>query len=388
MLQRNKSKKLQRYAGSFPAIALIGARQCGKTTLAKEYVKSTGREFVYVDVEKPSDREKLRNPELFFNDNKDKIVVIDEVQLMPELFSAMRSAIDEDRRPLRFLVLGSANPDIMKGVSESLAGRIAYVELQPFNLQELESLEIPVREHHFYGGFPNAILEKDIQSRLDWLDNFISTYIQRDLPMYGLPISPVQTRRLLEMLAWINGNLLNYSSVGKSLGVSNVTLKSYLEFLNGSFITMELESFHFNIKKRLTKSTKLYFRDTGILHRFLKLNSFNDLLGTPFLGASWEAYVINQIQSLKNDEVDLFFYRTYSGAEIDLVLARGMKPVAAVEIKFSEQPVLSRGNTTSIQDLGTTQNFIIVPGDQDYRKSETLRVCGVQQFLESYLPGI
>ncbi len=388
MITRTRQKKLARYAKSFPAIAIIGARQCGKTTLAKEFVKGTGREYVYVDIEKPSDRDKLKNAELFFEDNKGKTVVIDEVQLMPELFSAMRSAIDEDRRPLRFLLLGSANPDIMKGVSESLAGRIAYLELQPFNLLELSGLEIPIKEHHFYGGFPNVILEKDKEVQLDWLDNFISTYVQRDLPMYGLPTSPVQTRRLLEMLAWINGNLLNYSSVGKSLGVSHVTLKSYMEYLNGSFVTMELEPFHFNIKKRLTKSTKVYFTDTGLLHRFLKLNSYNDLLGTPFLGASWEAYVINQVRALKSDEIDLFFYRTYSGAEIDLVLAKGMQPVASVEIKFSEKPDLSRGNTTSIQDLGTTQNFIIVPGEQDYRKTENLRVCGIEQFLEGYLPNL
>lgn len=386
MIIRTRQKKLERYAKSFPAIAIIGARQCGKTTLAKEFVKSTGHDFVYVDIEKPSDRDKLKNAELFFGDNKDKTVVIDEVQLMPELFSAMRSAIDEDRRPMRFLLLGSANPDIIKGVSESLAGRIAYLQLQPFSLLELEGQEIPIREQHFFGGFPDVILEKDNETRIDWLDNFISTYVQRDLPMYGLPISPIHTRRLLEMLAWINGNLLNYSSVGKSLGVSHVTLKSYMEYLNGSFVTMELEPFHFNIKKRLTKSTKVYFTDTGLLHRFLKLNSFNDLLGTPFLGASWEAYVINQIRALTSDELDLFFYRTYSGAELDLVLAKGMQPVASVEIKFSEKPDLSRGNTTSIQDLGTTQNFIIVPGEQDYRKSETLRVCGVQQFLEGYLP--
>ncbi len=156
--------------------------------------------------------------------------------------------------------------------------------------------------------------------------------------MYGLPTSPVQTRRLLEMLAWINGNLLNYSSVGKSLGLSHVTLKGYMAYLNGSFVTMELEPFHFNIKKRLTKSTKIYCKDTGLLHRFLKVSTYNDLLGTPFLGASWEAYVINQVFASKSEELDMFFYRTYSGAEMDLVLARGMKPVASIEIKFSEKP--------------------------------------------------
>ncbi|MEX0965631.1 MAG: ATP-binding protein [Bacteroidia bacterium] len=386
MIERARTKKLARYAKTFPAIAIIGPRQCGKTTLAKAFVKSMEREYVYVDVEKASDRDKLENPELFFADHRDKTVVIDEVQLMPALFSALRSAIDEDRRPMRFLLLGSANPDIMKDTSETLAGRLAYLELQPFNIEELKAHEISVGEHHFFGGFPNAILEKDSEARLDWLDNFIATYIQRDLPMYGLPTSPVQTRRLLEMLAWLNGKLLDYSNIGKSLGVSHVTLKSYLEYLHASFVTMELEPFHFNIKKRLTKSSKVYFRDTGVLHRFLKLANYNELLSTPFLGNSWETYVINQIYSLKNDEVELFFYRTYSGAELDLVLAKGMKPMATVEIKFSEKPDLTRGNTTSIKDLGSTDNYVIVPGEQDYRKSETIRVCGLRQFLEGYLP--
>lgn len=388
MIERQRSVKFARYAKNFPAVAIIGPRQCGKTTLAKEFMKNAGHNFVYVDIEKPSDKDKLKNAELFFEDNMDKTVVIDEIQLMPELFSAMRSSIDEDRRPLRFVVLGSANPEIIRGVSESLAGRIAYLELSPFNLLELGVQEVSIKDHHFYGGFPDVILQKDTEARINWLDNFIATYIQRDLPMYGLPTSPVQTLRLLEMLAWINGNLLNYSSVGKSLGVSHVTLKGYMEYLNGSFVTMELEPFHFNIKKRLTKSTKIYFTDTGLLHRFLKLNSYSDLLGNPFLGASWEAYVINQIRAVKSGGINMFFYRTYSGAEIDLVLAKGMEPVAAIEIKFSEKPQLSRGNTTSIQDLGTNQNFIIVPGEQDYRQKETLRVCGVQQFLEGYLPGL
>lgn len=386
MIKRTREAKLERYAQRFPAIAIIGPRQCGKTTLAKEFVKNRGWEFIYVDIEKASDREKLENAELFFQDNRHKTIVIDEVQLMPELFSAMRSAIDEDRRPMRFLLLGSANPDIVRGVSESLAGRIAYLELQPFNMLELKEEPISLREQHFYGGFPDVILDKDAEGRLEWLDNFISTYIQRDLPMYGLSASPVQARRLLEMLAWSNGNLLNYSSVGKSLGVSHVTLKNYMEYLTGSFVVMELEPYHFNIKKRLTKSSKVYFRDTGILHRFLKIRSFDELLGTPFLGASWEAFVINQINALKPEDVELFFYRTYSGAEMDLVLVKGLRPVASVEIKFSEKPALSRGNTTSIQDLGTEANYIIVPGEQDYRKSETLRVCGVREFLEGYLP--
>ncbi len=388
MQDRLQHKKLARFAKKFPAVAIIGPRQCGKTTLAKVYAEKANTPFLYLDLEKTSDRAKLENAELFFGDNEDKTLILDEIQLMPQLFSSLRSAIDQNRKPLRFLLLGSAHPNLIRSSAESLAGRITYIELQPFNLFELDKTKTSVNDHFFYGGFPEVILDDDVQQRRDWLDQFINTYIQRDLPLYGLQASQNQTRRLVEMMAWNAGTLLNYSSLGKSLGVSHNTLKAYLDFLEGAFMLFELKPFHPNIKKRLTKSSKFYFTDSGLLHRLLRLINYNELLGTPFLGNSWEGYVITQIIGLKNDDTQLYFYRTYSGAEMDLVLVKGQNPVASIEIKFSESPSLSRGNTSSINDLGTENNFIVIPGVQDYRKSETLTVCGLEVFLEFYLPNL
>lgn len=384
MIERFEKQNVLRFSKKFPAVAILGPRQCGKTTLAKMIVQDLNTSAVYLDLEKGSDRAKLEQPETFFEDNQDKTIVLDEIQLMPALFSHLRSAIDSHRKPFRFLLLGSASPDLIRGSSESLAGRIAFVELQPFNLLEIKNNNI--KDHFFYGGFPEVALEADKSSALDWLEQFIQTYIMRDLPSYGLPATPTQTRRLVEMLAWNNGNLLNYSNIAKSLGVSHNTIKHYLEFLRGSYMVYELEPFHFNIKKRLSKSSKLYFTDTGMLHRLLRIENYSALLGTPFLGNAWEAYVINQIKALKPERLYLYFYRTYSGAEIDLVLTKGLQPIASVEIKFSDEPSLTRGNTTSIQDLGTEQNFIVVQGEQDYRKRENLTVCGVKEFLINYLP--
>jgi predicted AAA+ superfamily ATPase len=384
LISRLQLQTLQNLANSFPVIGIIGPRQVGKTTLAKEFSKLISKETVYLDLERPSDIDKLKEPELFLGELTDKCVMLDEVQRLPEIFPLLRSLVDEHRVPLRFVLLGSASPDLLRNTSETLAGRIAYAELGGFNFLEIKE-NLSLKEHHFKGGFPEAALSPDIETTKLWLDNFIITYLERDLPLLGLTASPVVTRRLLEMLAWQNGRILNYSTLSKSLGFSNQTANRYIDFLEGAFLITRLQPFYFNIKKRLVKSPKILMRDTGMLHRLLRLESFEQLMGNPLLGASWEAYVIEQIRGLKSNDIDLYFYRTHAGAEVDLVLAKSLKAVSSIEIKFTSTPNMSKGMHQCIADLETGKNFIITPKSDDYPIRENVRACNIERFLTKYL---
>ena len=301
-----------------------------------------------------------------------------------ELLPLLRSLIDEKREPLRFIILGSAGPDLLKRSSETLAGRIAYLELGGFNLLEISEL-CPMRTHHFRGGFPESTLAPTDDQSQKWLDNFIATYIERDLPLLGLRASPIRIRKLWEMLAWQNGSLLNYTSISKSLGLSHHTVAGYIDFLESAYLVTRLQPYHFNIKKRLVKSPKIYLRDTGILHRLLRITDFHQLSGSPFLGASWEAYVIEQVRNLKPDNIDLYFYRTHAGAEMDLVFVKGLQPVATAEIKYTAVPKPVKSTLQCIADLGTRKNFIIVPQDDDIPVHASVQACGLRIFLEKYL---
>lgn len=367
-------------AGEYsPVIGILGPRQVGKTTLAKSFVETLPKESVYLDLEKPSDARKLTEPELYLRANQDRCVVIDEVQLMPALFPLIRALVDELRVPLRFILLGSATPDIIRNSSESLAGRIAYLQLSPFTRQEIP--EVPIQHHHFVGGFPNSVLAKSNKQALRWMDDFISTYITRDLPLLGMPANPQMTRRLWEMLAWQNGNLLNSSALAKSLGITNHTVNTYIDFLEGAFMVQRIQPFFSNMKKRLVKAPKVYLSDTGLLHRLLNVETFDSLFGSPLLGASWEAFVLNQLMAEKPKNMDVFFYRTHAGTEVDFVLTIAMKPVAAVEVKYTSTPSVSKGFLTGIEDLGTIQNFIITPMDDEYPIKEHITVIGLDRFL-------
>ena len=383
IIPRNISGKVRSYCKIFPVVAIVGPRQSGKTTFVKDYTRQLTKTTVYLDLENPTDLDKLENPYLFFSQNKEKCIIIDEVQSKPDLFPVIRSFVDENKQKCNFIILGSASPELLKQSSETLAGRIGYVELGPFSGQELHN-NFSIQKHHFYGGFPLAYLSAEESSTI-WLDSFIKTYLQRDLPMLGLKADPQKIRRLWEMLAWQSAGLLNYTAISKSLGLSNHTVTAYIDFLEAAFMVRRLQPFHYNIKKRLVKSPKVFITDTGILHRLLRIQDYNQLLGNPLVGNSWETYVINQIALEKPDDVDLYFYRTHAGAEIDLVCAKGLKPVAAIEIKFNQKPSVSKGFISGIETLELNNNFIIHPAESDYLKTEILRVCGVKTFIEKYL---
>jgi uncharacterized protein len=387
MIERLATNAINDLAELFPVICIVGPRQVGKTTLAKEFSTTLNKPWIYLDMEKPADLAKLNEPELYLQQFTQHCVIIDEIQRIPELFPVLRSLIDEHRVPLRFLLLGSASGSLLRQSSETLAGRIAFYELAPFNAVELLP-DFDIRKHHFRGGFPSAYLAKTEKQSSLWTDQFLQTYIERDLPLLGLNISPTIARKLLEMLAWQNGNLINYSSLGRALSLNNNAIQRYVDFLEEAFLVKRIYPFYLNTQTRLVKSPKIIFRDTGLLHRLLRLVDFEQLAGFPGLGGSWEGYVINQILSLKSPDVDISFYRTQHEAEVDLVFSKSGKAFATAEIKYTSAPGVSRGAINCIQNLQTNNNFIITPASDDYLTNSGFRICNILKFLKIYLPEI
>lgn len=384
MLERAKTNELIEIIKYFPVLGIVGPRQVGKTTLAKFILTKLEKEAIYLDLENPKAIAKLTDPVLFFEGNEDKCVILDEIQRMPELFPVLRSMIDNNRVPGRFLILGSASPDLIRDASESLAGRIAYEELTPFNVLELVNT-LSLQKHWMNGGFPDSVLSKTERIRDVWLKNFIQTYVERDLPMLGLDINRTIIQKLWTMIAHLHGGIVNMNNIGKSLELSSTTIKKYLAFLEEAFLIRQLQPYSQNIKKRLVKSPKVYIRDSGILHYLLGIDSMDKLQGNPMLGNSWEGYVIEQICQLLPERVEPFFYRTHQGAECDLILVKSGVPIKSIEIKYTSSPKLSKGNLQSFEDVGTHDNYIITPNSDDYLISKNVRVCSLVTFLKQYL---
>jgi predicted AAA+ superfamily ATPase len=372
----------------FPAIAILGPRQIGKTTLAKSLISSFDRKAIYLDLELPSDIAILSNPQIFFENNRDACIIIDEVQRRPDLFPVIRSMIDQHRVPGRFIILGSASPELLKQSSESLAGRIAYTELTGLLIPELTGVN-PVNDLWVNGQFPEPFLTTDPEFRRHWYQSFIMTYIERDLPLLGLKADPYLMSRMMQMVAHNHGMLLNQANLARSLAISSPTVSKNIGFLENAFLFRLLHPWFANMKKRLVKSPKIYLRDSGMLHHLLGIFGFNQLLGHPMLGNSWEGFIIEQIINSLPIGILPFFYRTAEGAECDLVLTRGMDILACLEIKFADAPKTSKGFTTAIRDLDCDLNFIIVPGcPESYYLKENILVCNPAGFIRDFLPGI
>lgn len=371
----------------FPVVAIVGPRQVGKTTIAKQLMSESNKISLYLDLEIQSDLFKLNNAELFLSQNADKLIVIDEVQLKKDLYPLIRGLVDQQRVPGRFLLLGSASPELIRDSSESLAGRIAYHQLFPFDITEIPAT-IAQNDLWVKGGFPNTLLTQKNNLAHRWMDNFISTYLNRDLLQLGLNASPQVIRNLWTMLAHQNGQLLNATSMGKSLGITTPTVKRYLDFLENAFLVKSLHSFHWNISKRLVKSPKIYLTDTGILHHLLNISDFDNLSGNPIIGSSWEAFVYNQILALKSDSIDVCFYRTHHGAEADFVFTHGFTVVATAEVKYSNSPNITKGNFQAMEDLNAPVNYVITPSSDDYLIKERVRVCSLIDFINKYLTNL
>lgn len=384
MIPRLTEKKLRALLTGFPCVALIGPRQVGKTTLARQ-VRDSYPGSVYLDLELQRDLTRLDDAETYLKQLENQLVIIDEIQRKPELFPVLRALTDQKRNPARFLLLGSASPALLKNSSESLAGRIAYVELGPFLVNEIFP-EHDILDLWLRGGFPDPFLKPEIW--LDWMNNFTRTYVERDLPNLGFPADSITGRRLWTMLSHYHGNVVNYAEIGKGLDLSIHTVKKYIGFFENSFLVRILHPFHSNARKRLVKSPKVYLSDSGLFHFLSGIETVEDLFGHPKRGASWEGFVIAQILPLLPPNRNLCFYRTHDGAELDLVITKGDKPVAGIEIKFGSGAGVSRGNTESVQFLRTKQNFLIIKEDEDYLLSNGFRVCGLSVFLNKYLNAL
>lgn len=387
MFNRFITQELIQLAGYFPVTAISGPRQVGKTTLSHIVATKLKRKTIYLDLENPADRAKLFDPVLFFEQHEKLCIILDEIQRMPELFEVLRSMVDRHRVSGRFILLGSASPLLMRDSSETLAGRVAYLELCPFNLMEvLKNKKNILNVHWHRGGFPNAYLAPSDYLASQWHYNFIKTYVERDLPLLGLDIDRNIIQKLWMMVAHLHGNILNLSNLGKALELSANSIKKYLNFMEHAFLVRQLQPFAMNIKKRLVKAPKIYIRDSGLLHFLLNIESPSALSMHPSVGNSWEGYVIEQVvQQIKNT-TEAYYYRTHEGAECDLVLVQSGSPVMGIEVKYTASPKPTKGMFQSFSDLQTKNNFIICPNTDDYLIRDDVRVCSLETFLTVYLP--
>lgn len=366
MIIRRVEQQLKELLGHYPAVALLGPRQVGKTTLALTLAE--GRNAIYLDLESDADRARLQEPELYLASHLDKLVILDEVQRLPGLFRNLRGLIDRSRREGRksgqYLLLGSASMDLLHQSSESLAGRIAYAELSPFDVSEIGSDEL--NQLWVRGGFAESFLaESDAQS-LRWRQDFIRTYLERDIPQLGPRIAAETLRRFWTMLAHHQGSVLNAAALARGLGVDGKTVANYLDLMVDLLLVRRLQPWHGNLGKRMVKSPKVYVRDSGILHALMGLQDSEALLGHPVVGASWEGFVIENLLAVAGSGVEASFYRTSAGAEIDLVLRWPGGRTWVVEIKRSLTPRIGRGFHSAYMDVNPDAAFVVYSGQERF----------------------
>jgi predicted AAA+ superfamily ATPase len=382
-VKRNLEDVVVQYLKIFPVVAILGPRQCGKSTLIKklsEYWETS----LYLDLQYENDFSKLAQPAFFFESNADKIICLDEIQLYPELFSVLRSVVDKNRQNGKFVLLGSASRDLIQHTSESLAGRIGMIYLSPFVLNELENLEgFNLNTFWLRGGFPDSYLAENDRFSAVWRDNFIKTFIERDIPQLGFQIPALQLKRLLMMCAHNQGQLLNYSKLGESLGLTHPTIRRYIDLLEQTFILRTILPYEVNVKKRLVKSPKIFVRDSGLLHQLLAIPDFNSLLGNPVFGSSWEGVVLENVIVNKPDW-NYYFYRTATGDELDLILEKGNQRIA-IECKASTAPKLTKGFWRAIEVVKPKQTFVIIPTQVLYEIAPNVTVCGLSEFINTIL---
>ena len=379
MIKRSLFPQLVDAIENNPAVGLLGPRQVGKTTLALE--AGRGFDAHYLDLESEQDRAKLSQPELYLADHRDKLVILDEVHRAPGLFPVLRGLIDQARRDGRkttqYLLLGSASLDLLKQSGESLAGRIAYLELAPFNV--LETQDLPRDDLWVRGGFPESLLAPDASRSLRWRQDFIRSYLERDIPQFGPRIAAETLRRFWIMLAHHQGGLLNTAQFARNLGVDAKTAASYLDLLSDLLIVRRLPAWHANLGKRLVKSPKVYVRDSGLVHALLNVADKEALLAHPIVGQSWECFVIENLLVSAGEKSQGYFYRTGGGAEIDLLLVWPGGKLWAIEIKRSLSPKLERGFHAACEDLAPVRKFVVYPGRERYRVAPDIEVLSLEE---------
>ena len=363
----------------FPAVVILGSRQCGKSTLIKMMSEQIGN-YLYLDLQNRSDLAKLSEPELFFDNNADKTICLDEIQLRPDLFSILRSIIDRDRRNGRFILLGSASRDLVQHTTETLAGRVGLIDLTPFMVDEIcNRSDFDIKKYWFRGGYPDSYNADSDEASALWRENFIRTYIERDIPQLGFQIAAPMLMRMLSMTAHEHGAILNLAKFASSLGVTAPTVRHYFDIMEQTYIVRTLQPYFANTKKRLVKSPKIYIRDSGILHQILQLPSFNELMGHTIFGNSWEGMVVENVCA-KARNAQCCFYRSATGEEMDLVLLYPNATIA-IECKSSASPTVQEGFWKAIEFLKPTKTFVVAPVDDSYFIAENVEVCNPQTLL-------
>ncbi len=369
MIKRWIADKLEQTVQRVPAVALLGSRQVGKTTLAKTFAQSISS--IYLDLESPTDLIKLSDPASYLLQHSDKLIILDEIQRAPDLFMVLRGLIDNNRQAGRkgaqFLLLGSASMDLLRQSSESLAGRISYIEMTGLNLLEVSvKSRMDIQRIWLRGGFPDSYLADTDAFSMIWLEDLIRTYLERDIPQFGFRVSATRLRRLWTMLAHLQGETVNCSALGGNLEVDGKTVSNYLDILVDILLVRRLEPWYANVKKRLVKSPRFYIRDSGILHRLLGIADYDALLSNPILGKSWEGFVIENILSILPNGIGTYFYRTAAGAEIDLVLKISSEETWAIEIKTGTSPKIPHGFYKACEDVQATQRYVVYGGNDEF----------------------
>ena len=389
MFKRQCWQALEQQLAWNPAVLLLGPRQVGKTTLARA-VAAARPGTVFLDLERESDRARLAAPELFFAQHRDKLVVLDEVQFAPDLFSHLRPEIDADRHPGRFLLLGSAAGDVLRQRAESLAGRIGHVELTPLLAAEVPAAAADLgalQQLWQRGGFPLSVTATSDAQSYAWRSDFIQTLLQRDLRTWGVNVPADTLHRFWRMLAHLQGQIFNASQLGQSLGgAAHTTATRYLGTLVDAMVVRRLEPLLPNIGKRLVKSPKVYVRDSGLVHALLGIADVDALQGHPVAGASWEGFVIEQVAALMPADATLSFYRTAAGTELDAVVERGSRRIG-IEVKFSSAPKPTRGFWQALEDLGVEQAWVVAPVAEPYPLARNVEVIPVTQLTPALLGG-
>ena len=384
MFERWIQKKLKKQMSRFPAVALLGARQVGKTTLASKVAKSINA--LYLDLEIKEDRILLQDTARFFELHSDKTIILDEIQRTPDLFMELRGVIDRNiakgREAGQFVILGSASMELLKQSSESLAGRIHFLEMSGLNVLETGCSKGIIENLWLRGGFPKSYLAIDSEMQIDFLEDLIRTYLETDLPQFGFTIPAERLRRLWTMLAHLQGETINYSKLATNLEMEPKSVTYYIDILTRMLLVRRLNPWHENVKKRLIKSPRYYVRDSGILHRLLDINNYQKLLSNPELSKSWEGFVIENIHSVLPHYTKTYFYRTAVGAEIDLVIKMPNSEIWAIEIKYGSAPKFNKHFNRTCDDVGATHKYVVYGGDEESPVGNDIWMISLPKIME------
>lgn len=379
MIRRDKElNTLNRLVKTYPAVAIIGARQVGKTTLAKMFAKSAKKPVAYFDLENPEDLARLSDPMLALKELKG-LVIIDEVQRLPDIFQVLRVLIDQAKLKTKFLILGSASPELLRQSSESLAGRIIFHELRGFSLQE-----VGIKNHQrlwLLGGFPRSYLPRSNNESTEWRKNFVKTFLERDLPQLGINIRSTTLRRFWTMIAHYHAQTWNASEFGRSFGVADTTVRNYLDILTSALVIRQLPPWYENLPKRQVKAPKIYIADSGLVHTLLNINKMDDLQAHPKLGATWEGFVIDQVIRITDARSEeCFFWATHAGAELDLLIVKG-KDRFGFEIKRTTTPAITPSMRVALSDLKLKKIYIIHAGDHTFQLAGKIKAVAITKLL-------